>query len=146
MKKTLDVASKDIPSSITISKNLEESLQPIEIDPEQIRQVILNLLLNAVQAVGGAGNITVSTLLKGDSQTITVSDSGGGISQAEMKKLFIPFFTTKKGGTGLGLPICQRIVQNHGGNINIQSELGQGTSVTIQLPMAYSSPTRETRV
>ncbi|MBW1839171.1 MAG: GHKL domain-containing protein [Deltaproteobacteria bacterium] len=120
---------------ITIKKNYDQIPQ-IKIDPEQIRQVFLNLLLNAVEAMpkGGAIEVTVRGNEKEEVE-IRVSDSGWGISDETLKEIFNPFITTKEGGTGLGLSIVQRIVNEHGGRIEVESKKNRGTQFKLFLPI-----------
>ncbi|MGE5653724.1 MAG: two-component system sensor histidine kinase NtrB, partial [Bacillota bacterium] len=103
-------------------------------DATQMRQVFLNLAQNAIQAMPDGGRMTVSAELVGDQAVVRVVDTGVGISPANLERLGRPFFTTREGGTGLGLTTCYRIVRAHGGNITVMSELGQGTEFTVQLP------------
>ncbi len=111
----------------------------IEVDKNQIQQVLFNLLMNAVEAMPQGGKITIQTS-KSKSQwcVMEVTDTGGGISIENLSRLFEPFFTTKRDrkGTGLGLSVSQKIVQSHGGDLIIESQLGQGTKVKILLPLA----------
>jgi len=117
------------------------SLPPIEVDRGQLSQVFSNLVLNALQAMPEGGALRVMTLegdrLDGEMKTIkvVVSDSGPGISKETQKRLFDPFYTTKYGGTGLGLTISHSIVDGHRGFIDLESEIGKGTSFTISLPV-----------
>jgi signal transduction histidine kinase len=106
-------------------------------DPEQIRQVFLNILLNALQACGGEGRIDV--LARHDESAgrmvVTIEDSGPGFPPEALENLFTPFFTTREGGSGLGLAISHRIVESHGGRITAQNRTGGGARVTIELPV-----------
>jgi two-component system, NtrC family, sensor histidine kinase HydH len=103
-------------------------------DPNQIRQVFLNLILNAIQAVEKQGRVEVSITQSGHEARVTVKDNGRGIPPDQLKSVFEPFYTTKPGGTGLGLPIAQRIVSEHGGRLVIESRPGEGTTATVVLP------------
>ncbi|MBD3172519.1 GHKL domain-containing protein [Candidatus Bathyarchaeota archaeon] len=94
----------------------------------------MNLLTNAVQAMPEGGELTVSGSKEGNSSIITISDKGVGISEENMGKLFTPLFTTKAKGTGLGLAVCNRIVDAHNGNIFVESDEGVGTTFKIILP------------
>ena len=110
-------------------------------DAEQLRQVFLNLALNALQAMPKGGQLTITTATratrgKANFVEVRFRDTGVGIPTAEMKNLFIPFFTTKENGTGLGLPISQRIIENHGGRIEVRSREGAGSTFTVVLPVA----------
>ena len=107
-------------------------------DADQIRQVFWNLVRNAVQAMPEGGMLTVRTELEHDAYRIVFADSGRGMSRAELQHLFQPFRTTFPSGTGLGMAICYRIVQEHGGTIEVQSWKGGGTAVTVVLPVADS--------
>jgi PAS domain S-box-containing protein len=104
-------------------------------DPEQLKDVFLNLLLNAAQAMGGTGCIHVSAEVGNGACRIKVEDSGTGISPDVRGKIFEPFFTTKNRGTGLGLAIARQIVEGHGGKIGVRSATGEGTTITVSLPL-----------
>jgi signal transduction histidine kinase len=121
---------------IQINRQMPSSLQSIWSDAYQIRQVLLNLLTNAIHAVNSAGTITVVVEDVGDSQVIMVSDSGPGIAREHLDKIFEPFFSTKSPGqgTGLGLFVSRGIVEKLGGTIEVSSELGQGASFRFRLP------------
>jgi signal transduction histidine kinase len=114
------------------------------LDSDQMKQVFWNLLLNAVQAMGESGTLTIGIEKKWDGLpqrtgkecvTISISDSGKGISPHEKEKIFEPFYTTKDGGTGLGLSIVHKIVENHEGVIKVESDVGKGSTFTILLPV-----------
>jgi signal transduction histidine kinase/putative methionine-R-sulfoxide reductase with GAF domain len=121
--------------SISVQKEFR-SLPPITIDQEQMKQAVLNLLLNAIQAMPEGGRLKVSGLMPDGHQWIQLSiqDSGIGIPPEHMGKLFDPFFTTKEGGIGLGLSIAHRIIDQHHGKIEVESTPGKGTAFTIWLP------------
>jgi len=107
----------------------------VNADRSQIKQLFLNVFLNAIQAMDGGGTMTVdNTLLESGKTLVRVSDTGPGISEDDLEKVFDPFFTTKKGGTGLGLSICYTIVKAHGGEIELRSRPGGGTTVLVTLP------------
>jgi len=104
-------------------------------DKSQVKQLFLNILLNAIQAMEGGGRLGVEVLSPGGGRVLVrVSDSGVGIPEENMDRIFDPFFTTKKGGTGLGLSICYSIVKSHGGEIEVRSKPGEGTTVLVTLP------------
>ena len=112
---------------------------PVQIDPEQIRQVLINLLLNAAEALQEGGTITVAIRENARGETeIAVSDTGRGIPREALADVFKPFFTTRENGTGLGLAIALRIVNEHGGRIDVESTQGRGTVFTIILPAQRS--------
>ncbi len=110
----------------------------IDAFPGQLNQVWMNLLANAAHAVQGKqGQITITTKVVDDSLNVSIHDSGAGISEQVIERIFDPFFTTKPvgDGSGLGLSICFKIVERHGGNISVQSEMGQGTTFTVIIPV-----------
>jgi signal transduction histidine kinase len=118
--------------------DLDEHMPPAEVDAEQIKQVILNLVLNGVEASGASGKpVTLTTRYSEERERyeIRVRDRGCGIPREELDSIFIPFFTTKPQGTGLGLAVCQRIVNNHGGYIHVESQLGEGSEFIVRLPL-----------
>jgi PAS domain S-box-containing protein len=103
-------------------------------DTEKLKQVVINLVMNAIDAMKGGGRLVVSTGVDGDQVRLVVKDSGAGIERALLPQVFDPFFTTKEGGTGLGLSIVRKIVDLHRGEVQIDSEPGTGTQVTVLLP------------
>jgi signal transduction histidine kinase len=111
------------------------SLPPVAHDPALIQQVVLNLVLNGIQAIPVQGIVDIAITCEDDHALISVNDNGKGISPDALPKIFRPFFTTRKEGTGLGLSLAQGIVQSHGGKIEASSTLGQGTQFRIHLPM-----------
>lgn len=114
-----------------------DRLPSLLMDREQIKQVVLNLLLNAVQAMPGGGQLTLSGQASGDDQWVQLSirDSGVGIPSEDINKLFDPFFSTREGGIGLGLSIVHRIIDEHQGRIEVESSPGKGTVFTLWLPI-----------
>lgn len=122
-------------AGVTISKQFDHDLPELMVDPDRITQVILNILINAIQAMEHGGELTVEVNHGGDTLVINISDTGKGISPEDQAKMFNPYFTTKKNGTGLGLAIIHKIVENHGGSVQIQSKVGVGTRVSILLPV-----------
>lgn len=124
---------------IMVELDKGDQLPAVDHDPNQINQVLLNLLLNAIQAMDKPGSIFVT--LRQDKETvfITVADQGKGIPPEVLPNIFRPFFTTKGHGTGLGLSLARRIVEAHGGSITVRSEVGKGTQFAIRLPVAGSA-------
>lgn len=120
--------------NILVKTSLTPDLPEFDFDPEQIKQVLLNLVKNASEALPDGGAIRISTRHNQDQVFILVFDTGTGIPPQVIPELFKPFFTTKKGGTGLGLAVSYKIIQDHHGELDIKSEPSKGTSVTIQLP------------
>jgi signal transduction histidine kinase len=119
---------------IKIELHKAPDLPEVEHDSDQIHQVLLNLLLNAVQAVSGAGNVNVEIGSQEGYATVAVSDSGRGISPQHFSNIFRPFYTTKGNGTGLGLSLARRIVEEHHGRIDVHSVVGKGSTFTVLLP------------
>ena len=111
-----------------------EDLPRVSLIRDEFKHVILNLLLNAQQALNGDGMIEVQTKLEKMNVAVTVKDNGRGIPEAQLRTLFQPFRTTKKKGLGIGLYQCRQIVQDHGGSMCIESEEGEGTCVSILIP------------
>ena len=121
---------------VSLVRDLAADLPPVRVDPDQIRQVAINLILNAGAAMESGGTITVSTAASDAvGVDIVIRDEGAGIAPENLEKIFEPFFTTKARGTGLGLAITRQIVEQHLGRITVESELGKGTRVTVRLPI-----------
>ena len=134
---------------VSVEKTLEPDLPRIQADSLQLEQVLVNLYLNAIDAMPEGGKLIVESGVKladGTAQmvVITVADTGFGIAETDLAKIFQPFFTAKKRrGIGLGLPICQRIVKNHGGRIEVKSQQGIGTAFMIYLPLEWTPITQD---
>jgi two-component system NtrC family sensor kinase len=122
--------------TMQITKCFAPGLPLVWVDGDQIRQVAMNLMINAGAAMTEGGRLTVG-MAAGEEGWVKLSfaDSGSGISPENLEKIFEPFFTTKARGTGLGLAITRTIVEQHGGRIEIASQVGQGTQVTVHLPV-----------
>lgn len=120
---------------IRVYKTWEKNLPLVWVDGAQLKQVFLNVLLNALQAMPHGGTLTVRIHVSGGSVLTSISDEGEGIRPDVRANVFQPFFTTKKGGTGLGLSISQRIVEAHNGRLRILSQPGSGTTVIVRLPL-----------
>ena len=133
---TLALLSHDMGSTIQIRKNYGR-VPPIPCFMDQLNQVFVNVLMNAKQAIQGEGEIAITTFIKNEKVFIEFADSGIGIPEDKIHKIFDPGFTTKGVGvgTGLGLSICYRIIQDHHGEIQVESKIGKGTKITIILPM-----------
>jgi len=125
--------------NIEIIKEYDESVTLVPCDDQQIKQVLINILMNAHHAMKGNGKITIQTGRKTINNrpfaSISISDTGGGIDPAVIDNIFNPFFTTKEGGTGLGLAISNKIVLNHGGHIQINNLIGKGATFIVNLPI-----------
>lgn len=151
VRKTMNLFEKERSGTrVEIAMNLLDGLPPVRADAQQLRQVFLNLSINAFDAMPEGGRLQVSTSLRRSTRRgataafleVRFRDDGVGIPPADLRNLFIPFFTTKDKGTGLGLPISQRIIENHGGTIEVRSQPGSGATFTVLLPVeadAYAS-------
>jgi signal transduction histidine kinase len=142
---TLALAGYEIESQgVELEREDERDLPPVPMDREQMKQVLLNLILNALQAMPGGGKLRIQTALVGAEEgaqadravEIRVRDTGGGIPAEIRNRIFEPFFSTKEEGIGLGLSVAQRIVEEHGGRIRVESREGQGTTFAVLLPLA----------
>ena len=125
---------KENKPEISIDLELKQKTIIALIDPEQVKQVLLNILFNAVQAVSHSGKISVVLESTNSEVCIRILDNGEGINKTDMEKIFNPFFTTKTTGTGLGLAISKKIIDAHQGRIEVNSAIGKGTSFNIILP------------
>jgi len=123
-----------------VKTKLARQLPPTAIDPTQTQQALVNLVKNAMQAMTRGGTLTLQTGEGADAIWVSVSDTGGGIPQEQINRIFEPFYTTKKKGTGLGLMIVQRIVRAHNGRIELDSQVGHGTTFRILLPLHEKKP------
>ena len=104
------------------------------LDGEQFKQALLNILRNAIESINWSGKISLATELQNQRVRISVTDTGGGIPEAMLRDIFNPFFTTRAQGTGLGLAVTRKIIEDHGGHITVRSKLGVGSTFTIYLP------------
>jgi signal transduction histidine kinase len=120
--------------SISLDLMKDTPLPPVEHDSGQIQQVLLNLLLNAIQACEEKGSVKVEFGQDDESAWAAVTDTGRGISPETLPNIFRPFFTTKGNGTGLGLPLAKRIVEDHNGRIEVESWPGKGSRFVVCLP------------
>jgi signal transduction histidine kinase len=123
---------------IKIELEQAPDLREVEHDSDQIHQVVLNLLLNAVQAIDGTGTVSVAISSREDCAIIAVSDTGRGMTEQQQSQIFRPFYTTRSNGTGLGLSLVRRIVEEHLGQIEVTSNLGQGSTFEVQLSFTAS--------
>ena len=125
----------EIAEHIKLSKNFQPNLPMIMIDANQIDQVLINLIENACQAMMDNGKLIISTKVSGRFVDVEIGDSGCGIPEKEVKKIFDPLFTTKPSGTGIGLAVCHGIMEKHNGRIIVKSQEGIGTKMFIKLPI-----------
>ena len=122
-------------SGVTVRKNLDPSIGKRSLDAGLLKQAFLNLILNAIQAMPQGGVLSIESGLAHNAVSVKIADTGIGISEENRKKLFSPFFTTRKNGTGLGLAITYRIIENHHGTISVESQPGKGSTFTIGIPV-----------
>ncbi|MCK5943882.1 MAG: HAMP domain-containing histidine kinase [Planctomycetes bacterium] len=113
---------------------------PVPCDWDHVQSAVGNLIRNAAEATPEGGEVLVSTLRDGDFVTIRVVDTGEGIPEEQAKRVLEPYFSTKKGGTGLGLPTARRVADEHGGTLTMQSEPGKGTQFSLRLPLRVGDP------
>ena len=140
-RETIDLLRPEIENrGQTLEEKLARQLPTAPLDPAQIKQVLVNLVKNAVQAMTKGGVLTVQTGSGADGVWVSIADTGCGIPQEQLNRIFEPFFTTKRKGSGLGLMIVQRIVREHGGLIKLESNVGQGTRFRIWLPLHERQP------
>jgi signal transduction histidine kinase len=132
-------------SHIQVVGNLAEGIPITMGDANQLKQAFLNVTSNAIQSMPQGGTLTIGTSQKGERIIVRITDTGPGIPADHLDKLFVPFFTTRKTGSGLGLAVTKRIVDNHGGEIGVESEVGEGTTFEISLPIVRSSQEFEHR-
>jgi two-component system, NtrC family, sensor kinase len=125
---------------IKVVKDLAKDLPKCMVDSDQLQQVLMNLIINAIQAMSAGGILTLRTTSENDQVIIDVQDTGCGISQENIRKLFTPFFTTKKEvkGVGLGLAVSYGIIERHHGKILVKSKEGSGTTFSVYLPVSYA--------
>jgi len=128
------IESKSLLENVELRKNYACSLPLVKVDASQIKQVFLNLATNAIQAMPAGGLLTISTSAEKGKTYVCFSDSGPGIEEVHLNRVFDPFYTTKESGTGLGLTISYRIVETHGGRLLVHSAPGKGARFTVELP------------
>ena len=138
---TLNILNNKYKNRITVHKNYEENVPKIEAYGGQLNQVFMNILDNAAAAIEGNGDVYIDVKRLGDNVEIKFKDTGKGIKKENLSKVFDPFFTTKPvgQGTGLGMSISYRVIQNHYGSINVESEVGQGATFTIVIPINHQN-------
>ncbi len=129
------ISDARIPETITVTTTADDDFPGLRIDRDLMRRVLDNLVLNAVQAMPDGGRLSLVLRREGDAAAIEIRDTGRGISEEDMKRLFTPLFTTKPQGQGFGLCVCKRFVEAHDGSIEVKSSPGKGTTVTVRLPL-----------
>ena len=141
VEKTLELLQPELANrGLAVKSKLARQLTHTPIDATQMQQVLVNLVKNAIHAMTRGGTLTLQTGENTDNVWVSVADTGGGISQEQINRIFEPFYTTKKKGSGLGLMIVQRIVRAHGGRIDLESFVGRGTTFRIWLPLHERKP------
>jgi PAS domain S-box-containing protein len=133
-------------ASVKIALDLDPDLPPVKGDAGRLEQVFNNLILNAIQAMPEGGDVSIVTRTHDDTVKATVKDTGAGIPPGMADAIFLPFFTTKQGGTGLGLSVCRKIVEDHNGYLEVESKPGQGAEFKMTLPVfcdAYGTETKQ---
>lgn len=136
IENVLALSSKQLEhGAIKVHKNLMSSLPEIAAVPDQLTQVLLNLIINAIEAMPDGGDLTITTSATEDWLQVAIRDSGPGVNPDDVAKIFEPFYTTKATGTGLGLSVSYGIIQRHGGRIDVQGVPGEGTTFTVALPI-----------
>lgn len=135
LKETLAILKGDLENrGITVTLDLPPSLPPAMIDISQMKQVFFNLIKNSMEALNEGGGVTIALSFDDDFVKVDFSDNGPGIEPERLAHIFEPYHTTKKGGSGLGLMVCRRIVRDHGGEIDVESKQAQGTRFTVRIP------------
>jgi signal transduction histidine kinase len=135
VEKTLELLRPELENrGLAVKVELAQKLPEAPLDAGQIQQVLVNLIKNAMQAMTRGGTLKLQTGQGTEGVWVSVTDTGGGIPEEQINRIFEPFYTTKKKGTGLGLMIVQRIVRAHGGRIELESNVGHGTSFRVWLP------------
>jgi PAS domain S-box-containing protein len=138
---TLDLLGPEIENrGIIVKRKFARALPSAPLDPAQIKQALVNLIKNALQAMTKDGVLTVQTDIGSDGVWVIVGDTGRGIPQEQLSRIFEPFYTTRKKGTGLGLMIVQRIIRDHNGRMELESHVGRGTVFRIWLPLHEKQP------
>jgi signal transduction histidine kinase len=128
------LAEQPPPKQIEVSNQIDRGLPPVFVDPQQMGQVLTNLIINACQAMPTGGRLTLSANVSENRVSLLVSDTGYGIPPENMENLFEPLFTTKAKGIGLGLAVSKRLVEANGGSIGVESEEGKGSTFIVKLP------------
>jgi signal transduction histidine kinase len=133
INEVLYIAKDKISKSIHVKVTCKDG-QPVYCDSEYMRLCIMNLLMNAIQAIENKGEITFNCGKDNGFSYISVSDTGAGIGEEDKDKVFEPYYSTKKFGIGLGLAISKRFIEEHGGTIIVESEVGKGTTMQLRIP------------
>jgi two-component system sensor histidine kinase PilS (NtrC family) len=136
------IEHRALPANLKVSREYGDAL-PARADPQRVRQAVWNLCLNAVQAMPDGGELRVgahSLPERGGRLQLSISDTGQGIADADLPHIFEPFFSTKPEGSGIGLALVYRVVEEHGGSIEVRSRVGEGTTFTLTMPAPDGRP------
>jgi signal transduction histidine kinase len=125
----------EVKGNVKVDKDLEPDLPEVLVDPEKLRRAFGNLIKNADEAMPEGGTLTIDARTADRSVEVQFRDTGHGISDADLSKVFDPLFTTKPRGIGLGTAIVKKIIESHKGSINVSSKSGEGTNFTVRLPL-----------
>ena len=126
-------------AKVKVATAYDPTLTTLNADAEQLWQVVLNLIRNSLDAMPRGGMLTITTQCRADELLVRVTDTGEGMSEEQAQQVFVPFFSTKKAGTGLGLALAQQIISDHGGHIECESARGQGSTFVIFLPLTENT-------
>jgi len=129
------LSSAKIPKNIAITVVAPGALARATVDPVLLKRVLTNLTINAVQAMPKGGKLVIECSKEDESLSVAVRDTGEGVAPEKLEKIFKPFFTTKAKGQGLGLAVCKRLIEAQSGTITLKSELGKGSTFTVEIPM-----------
>ncbi len=134
-------------NGVDLIRHFSPEIPQITADPSQLQQVLVNLVVNAIQAMPSGGVLTITTRVSDNHVVLVVEDNGAGMSERELKQIFVPFFTTKdiNEGTGLGLPVVHGITTSHRGTIRVESTPGRGTRFEVRLPVVVAKECKEER-
>jgi signal transduction histidine kinase len=128
-----------VPANVKVSRETDKNFPELLVDPELMRRALANLIRNAIQAMSDGGKLTVRASRTNETVLIGIQDTGAGIAQENLDKIWSQPFTTKAGGTGIGLVICKKLIEAHGGTIIVGSEVGKGSIFTVKLPLKVVS-------
>jgi two-component system sensor histidine kinase HydH len=120
---------------IEVTVDIAQDLPDLEADPDKIKQVLLNILLNSLAAMNKEGKISINVMPQKNNIAVIISDTGAGIEQTDLPRIYDPYFTSKPAGSGLGLAVVQKIMEAHEGTIKIQSAIGKGTTAFLNFPL-----------
>jgi signal transduction histidine kinase len=124
------------PDGIEVANAVPSDLPAVLADPSQVRQALASLVVNAYQAMADGGRLTITASQSAERIEVSITDTGPGIPEANLGKIFEPLFSTKARGLGLGLPICRSLITANGGSVGVQTEPGKGCTFTVALPLA----------